>query len=196
MFRRLIILAVTAAVFAVLVPAALAVRVHVRVEGKTTTIYGAAEPALASGTNALAALDAASFAGEFYYHVNPGPYVNQIGRYPGEGFSGWSYKVNGVAPPIAADQATIKAGDTVLWYWTTFTPQGSSPTLLLRRRVVQNCYSVLSQDDAGNASVATGATLQVDGRHVKTRSGRGCVGRHRGLVSAIAPNAVRSNALR
>ena len=40
-------------------------------EGKTTTIFGATEPALTTGTNALAALDAASLAGEFYYHVTP-----------------------------------------------------------------------------------------------------------------------------
>lgn len=196
MFRRLITLAVAIAMFAVLVPAALAVRVHVRVEGKTTTIFGAAEPTLTTGPNALAALDAASLAGEFYYHVNPGPFVNQIGRYPGEGFSGWSYKVNGVSPPIAADQATIKAGDTVLWYWTTFTAQGGSPTLLLRRRGARNCYSVLSQNDQGQATPAAGATLLVDGRSVATRSGRGCVGRHRGLVRAAARGAVRSNALR
>jgi hypothetical protein len=193
-FRRFITLAVAAAVFAVLVPTALAVHVRVRVEGKTTTIFGAAEPTLNSGPNALAALDAASFAGEFYYHVNPGPFVNQIGRYPGEGFSGWSYKVNGVSPPIAADQATIKSGDTVLWYWTTFTEQGGSPTLLLRRGRARNCYSVLSQNDQGQTTPAAGATLIVDGRRVATRSGRGCVGRHRGLVRATAQGAVRSNA--
>jgi len=195
-FRRLITLAVAAAVFAVLVPTALAVRVHVRVEGKTTTIFGAAEPTLEGGTNALTALDAASLAGEFYYHVNPGPFVNQIGRYPGEGFSGWSYKVNGVSPPIAADQASISDGDVVLWYWSTFTEQGGSPTLLLRRRQARNCYAVLSQDDQGRTTPTTGAVLRVDSRRVATRSGRGCVGRHRGLVRATAPNAVRSNALR
>ena len=196
MFRRLIILAVTAALFAVLVPSALAVRVKIRVEGKTTTIFGAAQPTLEAGTNALTALDAASLAGEFYYHVSPGPFVNQIGRYPGEGFSGWSYKVNGVAPPIAADQATINTGDTVLWYWTTFSERGGSPTLLLKRRAARNCYSVLSQNDLGQTTPASGATLLVDGRRVSARSGRGCVGRHRGLVRAIAAHAVRSNALR
>jgi uncharacterized protein DUF4430 len=195
-FRRLTTLAVAAAVFAVLVPTALAVRVHVRVEGKTTTIFGAAEPTLTSGMNALAALEAASFVGEFYYHVNPGPFVNQIGRYPGVGFDGWSYKVNGVAPPVAADQAPVKDGDTVIWYWTTFTAQGGSPTLLLRRRPARNCYAVSSLDDVGKATPAAGAVLRVDGRRVSTRSGRACVGRHRGLVRATAPNAVRSNALR
>jgi hypothetical protein len=181
---------------AVLAAPALAERVHVRVEGKTTTIFGALEPTLESGPNALAALEAASLAGEFYYHVNPGPFVNQIGRYPGAGFSGWSYKVNGISPPVAADQATIKDGDTVLWYWSTFTDQGGSPTLLLRRRPARNCYSVVSQDDRGRSTPPVGAVLAVDGRRVRTRSGRGCVGRHRGLVRATAPHAVRSNALR
>ncbi len=205
MFRRLITLAVALAVFGVLVPSALAVRVKVRVEGKTTTIFGAAEPTLSSGPNALTALDAASFAGEFYYHVSPGPFVDQIGRYPGAGFSGWSYKVNGVSPPVAADQATLKAGDTVLWYWTTFTEQGGSPTLLLTRwhpskarsqRPIRNCYSVWSQNDQGQATPASGAILRVDGRRVATRLGRACVGKHRGLVRATLEDAVRSNALR
>jgi hypothetical protein len=198
-FRRLITLAVTAALFAVLVPPALAVRAKIRVEGKTTTIFGALQPTLEAGTNPLTALDAASLADEFYYHVTVtgfGPFVDQIGRYPGEGFSGWSYKVNGVSPPVGADQATIKTGDTVLWYWSTFTPQGGSPTLLLKRRAARNCYSVLSQNDLGQATPASGATLLVDGRRVSVRSGRGCVGRHRGLVRAIAAQAVRSNALR
>ena len=108
MFRRLITLAVAIAVFGVLVPSALAVRVKIRVEGKTTTIFGASEPTLEAGTNALTALDAASIADEFYYHVTVtafGPFVDQIGRYPGEGFSGWSYKVNGVSPPVAAPRS-------------------------------------------------------------------------------------------
>ncbi|MEP6910592.1 MAG: DUF4430 domain-containing protein [Actinomycetota bacterium] len=199
MFRRLTILAVAIALFAVLVPSALAVRVKVRVEGKTTTIFGVLEPTLISGPNALTALDTASLAGEFYYHVKAtgfGPFVDQIGRYPGEGFSGWSFKVNGVSPPVAADQATIKAGDTVLWYWNTFTEQGGSPTLVLKRRRARNCYSVRSQDDQGKSTSAAGATLRVDGRNVATQAGRACVGKHRGPVRATARGAVRSNALR
>ena len=199
MFRRLITLAVTAALFAVLVPSALAVQAKIRVEGKTTTIFGALQPTLEAGTNALAALDSASLAAEFYYHVTVtgfGPFVDQIGRYPGEGFSGWSYKINGVSPPVGADQATLNAGDTVLWYWNTFTPQGGSPTLLLKRRAARNCYSVLSQNDLGQTEPASGAMLLVDGRRVAGRSGRWCVGRHHGLVRAVAANAVRSNAVR
>ena len=154
MFRRLITLVAAAALVAALAAPALAERVKVRVEGKTTTIFGSTQPTLTSGPNALAALEAASLVGEFYYHVNPGPFVNQIGRFPGVGFSGWSYKVNGVSPPIAADQAPVKDGDTVLWYWTTFSEQGSTPTLLLRRRGKTNCYSVVSQNDQGTATPA------------------------------------------
>ena len=196
MFRRLIILAAAVALVAAFATPALAERVKVRVEGKTTTIFGSAEPTLTTGPNALAALDAASLVGEFYYHVSPGPFVDQIGRYPGVGFSGWAYKINGVSPPVGADQAPVKDGDTVLWYWTTFSEQGSTPTLLLRRRAKANCYSVASQNDQGVSTPAAGAVLTVDGRRVKTRAGRACVGRHRGLVRATAPSAVRSNSLR
>jgi hypothetical protein len=195
-FRRLITLVAALALVAIAATPALAERVKVRVEGKTTTIFGANQPTLTSGPNALAALDAASLAGEFYYHVSPGPFVDQIGRYPGAGFSGWSYKINGVSPPVAADQAPVKDGDTVLWYWATFSEQGSTPTLLLRRRAKVNCYSVVAQDDLGRSTVPPGAVLAVDGRTVRARAGSGCVGKHRGLVRATAPNMVRSNALR
>jgi Domain of unknown function (DUF4430) len=198
-FRRLIILAGVAVLASTLAAPALGVRVKVRVEGRTTTIFGSAEPTLDTGPNALAALDSASLTGEFYYHVRStsfGPFVDQIGRYPSEGFSGWSYKINGVSPPVGADQATLTDGDTVLWYWATFTEQGGSPTLLLRKRAARDCYTVLSQNDLGASSPATGARLVVDGRSVKTKAGRGCVGKHRGLVRATLPNAVRSNALR
>jgi hypothetical protein len=198
-FRRLIILAGVAVLACALAAPALAVRVKVRVEGKTTTIYGSTEPALTTGANALAVLDSASIAGEFYYHVTTtsfGPFVDQIGLYPGAGFNGWSYKINGVSPPVGADQATVQDGDTILWYWSTFTEQGGSPTLLLRKRAARNCYTVLSQNDQGVSTPATGARLLVDSRSVRTKAGRGCVGKHRGLVRATVSNAVRSNALR
>jgi hypothetical protein len=198
-FRRLIILAGVALLACALAAPSFAVRVKVRVEGKTTTIFGSAQPTLTTGPNALAALDAASLAGEFYYHVQVtsfGPFVDQIGRYAGAGTSGWSYKINGASPPVGADQATVDDGDTVLWYWSTFTPTGGSPTLLLRKGGKRNCYSVASQDDQGVSRPASGARLLVDGRSVKTKFARGCVGKHRGLVRATLPNAVRSNALK
>jgi hypothetical protein len=198
-FRRLIVLVGVALLACALAAPAFALRVKVRVEGKTTTIFGSAEPTLTTGSNALSVLDAASIAGEFYYHVRTtafGPFVDQIGLYPGAGASGWSYKINGVSPPVGADQATVKDGDTVLWYWSTFNETGGSPTLLLRKRNSKNCYAVLSQNDQGVSAPAAGARLLVDGRSVKTKVGRGCVGKHRGLVRATLPSAVRSNALK
>jgi hypothetical protein len=196
--RRLFILLVAAAAALLLVPAALAaVRVHVRVEGKTQTIFGAAEPSLSVNVNALDALESASLAGEFYYHVTNGgfgPYVDQIGRYPAGGSSGWVFKVNGVSPPVGANAVVLNPGDRVLWYWATFGQNGGPPTLSLRR-VKRNCYRVLAQDDAGKTSAARGAVLHLDGRSVRTRAGSACVGRHRGLVRATLAGAVRSNAL-
>jgi hypothetical protein len=198
-FRRLMILALAAALFGVLADAALAVNVRVRVEGKTTTIFGASEPTLSTGATALDALDAASTRGEFYYHVRHfsfGSFVDQIGRYPGAGSDGWVFKVNGVSPQVGADQVALKDRDVVLWYWSTFGSAGSSPTLVLRRQAKRNCYTALSQSDAGTATPAAGAALLVDGRRVATRTGRACVGKHRGLVRATLTGAVRSNALR
>jgi Domain of unknown function (DUF4430) len=180
-----------------LVPAAAAVRVHVRVEGKTQTIFGSTEPALSVTANALDALESASLAAEFYYHVTPsgfGPYVDQIGRYAAGSSTGWVFKVNGASPPVGADKVTLKTGDRVLWYWATFGPSGGPPTLALHA-VRKSCYRVLVQDDNGKATAARGAILHVDGRNLRARSGSRCLGGHRGLVRATLPGAVRSNAL-
>ena len=197
MYRRSFALVAALAAVLVLVPAALAARVHVRVEGKTQTIFGSTEPSLNVKANALDALDSASLAGEFYYHVTVGgfgPYVDQIGRYPAGGSSGWVFKVNGLSPPVGADAVVLKPGDRVLWYWATFGPSGGPPTLVLRR-ASRGCYRVQAQDDAGKTSAARGAVLRVDGRSVRTRAGSACVGRHRGLVRATLAGAVRSNAV-
>ena len=181
-----------------LVPAALAVRAHVRVEGKTRTIFGSTEPTLAVKANALDALDSASLAGEFYYHVtfsSFGPYVDQVGRYAGAGSSGWVFKVNGVSSPVGADAVTLKDGDRVLWYWATFGATGGPPTLVLRA-TKRGCYRVLAQDDSGKTSPARGAVLHAGRRAVRARTGSACIGRHNGLVTSTLKGAVRSNALR
>ena len=196
MLHRSLLLATAAALVAlVLVPASLAALVHVRVEGKTQTLFGATEPRASAG-NALDALESASLGGELYYHLATasfGKYVDQIGRYPASATSGWVFKVNGVSPPVGADQVQLKDGDTVLWYWATFGPAGGPPTLTLKR-AGRNCYAVAAQDDAGKP-VALAATLSVDGRRIAARGGKACVGAHRGLVRATAPGAIRSNAL-
>ena len=197
--RRLVVLFAVLVTALLVVPAAFALRVHVRVEGKTQTIYGSAEPALSVKANPLDALESASAAGEFYYHVTVtsfGPYIDQVGRYVAGATTGWVFKVNGVSPPVGADQVTLKAGDRVLWYWASFGPGGGPPTLSIRPGSKRNCYRVLAQDDTGKTKPARGARLHVGKRRILARSGSACVGAHRGLVTATLAGAVRSNALR
>jgi hypothetical protein len=197
--RRLCIFVAVLATALLVVPAAFALRVHVRVEGPTRTIYGPTEPALPVTSTALDALDSASMAGQFYYHVEIasfGRYVNRIGRYSANASSGWVFKVNGVSPPVGADAVTLKDGDRVLWYWATFGPKGGPATLWLRAGSKRNCYRVLAQDDTGKTTAARGARLHVGKRSVLARSGSACIGAHRGPVTATLKGAVRSNALR
>jgi hypothetical protein len=191
--RRIVALSVLLAL--ALTPAAFAANVKIRVEGKTNTIFGSTQPRV-TADNALQALDAASFAGEFYYGITTssfGNYVSQIGKYPADQSSGWFFKVNGVAPQVGADQFVLKDGDIVLWYYLTFGPAGGPPTLELQR-LPGNCYLVESFNDAGTRTRAATATLLADGKRFKTKSGRACIGKHVGLVRATAPGAVRSNA--
>ena len=195
MLRRLSVLSVLLAV--ILTPTALAANVSIRVEGKTTTIFGAAQPRIAAD-NALQALDVASTAGEFYYGMTTadfGTYVSQIGKYPAAGSAGWVFKVNGVSPPVGADKVTLKDNDVVLWYYATFGATGGPPTLELQR-LPANCYVVQSVNDAGKKTRAATATLTADGKRFKAQSGRACIGKHVGLVRAVAPGAVRSNAVK
>jgi hypothetical protein len=210
-FYRLSLVAATLVAALLVVPAALAVKVHVRVEGKERTIFGSAAPlvdvtsarASALPENPLDALETASALGEFYYHVTTtsfGPYVDQVGRFPAVGQTGWVFKVNGVSPPVGADQVQLKEGDTVLWYWAQFGVAGGPKTLTLSRAGKTNCYRVSAQDDQGRVSAALGAVLHVGKRTVRTQGATqaavGCVGRHRGLlVRATLAGAVRSNAV-
>ena len=196
MFRRPLVSALAAVLLLVAPGAALAARVTVRVEGKTQTLFAPA-PRTLDSANALEALDDASLAGEFYYHVaqsNFGPYVDQIGRFPAAEQTGWVFKVNGASPPVGADKVELKDGDVVLWYYATFGNAGGPPTLELQR-LPANCYVVQSVNDVGKKLRAANATLLADGKRFRTRNGRACIGKHTGLVRATAPGTVRSNAV-
>jgi hypothetical protein len=196
---------ITIASLAAAPAAAAAVEVHVRVEGKTRTIFGATSPLInvtprhrnALPESALDALETASRLGEFYYHVagtDSGLFVDQIGRIAAMGQTGWTFKVNGVRPQLGAERVRLRPGDTVLWYWAQFGVAGGPKTLLLRR--AGRCYTVLQQDDRGTTSPAAGAVLRVGSRGVPTRNGRACIGPHFGmLVRGVLGGAVRSNAL-
>jgi hypothetical protein len=208
-YRRPFLLIVSAVAALALAPAAFAVRVHVRVEGMTRTIFGSTEPVLdvtaadrtSRPANPLDALEFASVAGEFYYHVKQfsfGPYVDQIGRYPAGGTNGWVFKVNGASPQVGADQVQLKDGDAVLWYFAQFGIVAGGPKTLRLTRTGKNCYRVVAQADNGTAVPAAGAVLHIGSkRTLRTRAGIRCIGPHRGLlVRATLEGAVRSNALR
>jgi len=196
--RRLIVLVTVVGLVLTLAATALGASVTVRVEGKTQSIFGSS-PLKLDAPNALAALDVASSLGEFYVQVTQasfGQYVSQVGKYPGAGASGWVFKVNGVSPPVGADQVVLKDGDEVLWYFATFGDKGGPPTLSLKPAAA-NCYTVSSFDDAGKSTAASGAQLKVDGRHFKVgANGNVCIGKHLGTVRAYAVGAVRSNAVK
>jgi hypothetical protein len=195
----MLVVAFTAALLA---PSSLAANVHVRVEGKTQTLWGALEPTV-SATTPLDALEQASLAGELYYHVTQssfGQYVDQVGRYGGTRSVGWVFKVDSAVPPVGADKVQLKDGDTVLWYFADFS-SGSGPKTLQLRRGAANCYLVSALDDNGSSSAPVGAVLHVGSKRVvPTRGAAGsvgaCVGPHKGLlVRATLDGAVRSNAL-
>jgi Domain of unknown function (DUF4430) len=194
--RSLVFLAALVAVL-VIVPAAFAVRVHVRVEGKTQTIFGSTEPTLNVKANALDALEAASLAGEFYYHVATtsfGPYVDQIGRYPAGGANGWIFKLNGIVPPIGADKVTLHDGDTVLWYYATFSGEAGPLTLEVETSLVRGkrCFYATGRNDAGHSSRVSGVVFTLNGRRVSSASGVLCTRLARYSIRVAKTGAIRS----
>ena len=144
MFHRLS-LVVAVLVTALLVrPAALAVKVHVRVEGKERTIFGATAPLIdvtspradALPENALDALESASVIGEFYYHVTPtsfGPVYRPGGPLSGSRTDRLGVQAERRVAAGGRGQARLKDGDTVLWYWAQFGVAGGPKTLVLQR---------------------------------------------------------------
>ena len=191
--RRIVVLSVLLA--CVLAPTALAATSRSGSKARRPRSSAPAQPTV-TADNALQALDAASFAGEFYYGKTTssfGDYVSQIGKYAADQSTGWVFKVNGISSQVGADKAVLKDGDVVLWYYATFGPTGGPPTLelqrlpaqLLRRRLAQRCRRAHARPDA---------TLTADGKRFKTKAGRACIGKHVGLVRATVPGAVRSNA--
>ena len=196
MLRRSLIVASAFVAVLVLAGGGAAALVHIRVEGKTLTIFGPTNPTEVASTP-LEALQVAAQAGEFYAHVTAssfGNYVDQIGFYAASGDSGWAFKVNGVSPPVAADQLQLKDGDVVEWYYATFGPNGGPPTLTLKA-TAKGCYLATGQDDTGASKVPAGLVYHLGGRTVLAPAGRICPARPHGLVWATAPGAVRSNRL-
>lgn len=197
MAKRLVLVLVA---LVVLPSAAYAANVKVRIEGKTQTLWGPTEVTV-NATTALDALEQASLAGEFYYHVTTtgfGPYVDQVGRYGGTNDSGWVFKVDDVSPPVGADKVTLKDGDRVLWYYAAFGPTGGPPTLTVKTATKKGCYTATAYDDSGKATSVSGVQWHVGSKKtVAAMYGANfCPGKHAGLlIRATATGAVRSNAV-
>ena len=107
MAKRLLVLV---ALLLILPATALAATVHVRIEGKTKNLFAPQEATVTAG-NALEALQQASLAGEFYYHITQssfGNYVDQVGFYGGTADSGWVFKVNDVSPPVGCRPGDVE----------------------------------------------------------------------------------------
>ena len=114
-----------------------------------------------------------------------------------EGSSGWAFKVNGASPPVGADKVELKNGDVVLWYWATFTRCGRPADARAHARREAAATGSWPRNDAGGNPSPSPRTLRVDARRVPmARAVVPCPGPHRSLVRAIAPGAVRSNALK
>jgi hypothetical protein len=211
--RRLVVLILATALVLTLVPIAHAIRVHVRIEGAGSTLFGAEQPRVTpflgtltqgdvslelSQPTALGALETASRRGEIFYQLvgtSFGPFVAQIGRLAGEGSSGWVYKVNGASPPVGADAHVLEEGDVVLWYYATFGETGGPQTLDLRR-VGRGCFRAYAQDDAGIATPATDVVFRRDGRSIADEDGRLCPSGHWHRLSVTREGAVRSQVVR
>jgi hypothetical protein len=83
-----------------------------------------------------------------------------------------------------------------LWYYADFGPTGGPPTLFVKK-AGRGCYAVVAFDDNHKTTATPGVVLRVGSkRTVAVKNGQACPGPHPGLlVRAVAPGAVRSNAL-
>ena len=199
MARKFLVLVLVALV--VLPATAFAATVKVRVEGQSRTLWGPTELTV-TATTALDALEQASIAGEFYYHVTQssfGPYVDQVGRYGASSDSGWVFKVNDASPPVGADKVTLKDNDRVLWYYATFGATGGPPTLVVKPAAKAGCYTAFAFDDNGHASSVGVVVFHIGSKRAinANLNVAVCPGPHPGsLVRATATGAVRSNAVK
>jgi hypothetical protein len=167
--------------------------VSVRVEGSSATLFDRSvsvgtsvmsdtsdAPHTESG-NAMAAVDVAARLGAFPYEITDssfGLYVSSIaGELPGSApdYPGWLYRVNGVSLLVGADHATLKTGDSVLWYYGTY---DASPTVAVFKSAVgvgtTATITAEQLDPNGVVSPLAGATVHV-GSHVLTSDANGLV---------------------
>jgi len=104
------------------------ISVNVSVIGKNSTkLFAAATLSLLSsgsyGYTALGALDATGLSWSFSSQFPD--FVIEIAGLANQGLNGWMYKVNGLAPSVAAGDYTLAEGDSVIWWYSTSSSGGS-----------------------------------------------------------------------
>jgi hypothetical protein len=179
--------AAAVAALALLVAAgpAAAAKVHValRVEGPNRTIF-TGRPVPFTGTikghalsqpTPLGALLTASRHHDFGVGLQwfscCGFFVNSIAGRPGNATHFWAFKVGHVLSSVGAGSVKAKPGMHALFYWTTFdsTTGATQPTLGLKATSrslepgQRATFTVVSYDDAGNATPSAHAWVSVNG---------------------------------
>ena len=160
-------------------------------KARRSTLFGAANPVRRAAT-ALEALEAASMAGEFYYHVQEtsfGPYVDQIGRYRGRGLE--RLGVQGQRRVATGRRRQGRAEGRGRGALVLGDVHGCGRARRRSSCVSEaGCYRVFAQDDAGRQSPCADAFLRVGTAEVRGRVRRArASGTHRGLVRATVRRA-------
>ena len=219
---------IIAALAALLVPAALAgpaLAAHVRVEGKSKSIFqGNARPFVGTLKGPYDhEADGAGLAGDGLAHaaVRAGPDLERLLRRRLEAASScrrsptsrrpvtafWAFKLNQKLTSSGLGSTRVTRDSHVLVYYTTFDPAtgATQPTLGItastKRPPAANgrvTFRVSSYDDAGTATPAAGAFIRVNGvPHTVNANGavRLRFARGTSTVRAFEPGAIRSQKL-
>jgi hypothetical protein len=193
---------------------AAAVTVHVRVEGAKKTLFGAAEPLLTpyegeilaidgstiqlSAPTVLAALEAASRMGDFYYRVQAssfGPFIDQIGRNASSATRFWVFTVNGAFAPVGAADFVLEDGDRVLWYLAPFDPSGVGPDTLDLSPVGRSCFRAFTVDPNGERSRVDDVVFRVNDHKVADSDGQLCPRGDWHRIRVTKEGAIRSRTI-
>jgi hypothetical protein len=217
---------IIATLAALLVPAALAgpaLAAHVRVEGKSQSVFqGNAKPFVGTlqghtttKQTALGALVKASRKHPFALGLTwsdccggawSGFFVSSIAHVRPPSTAFWAFKLNHRLAHHGLGSVRVTRDSHVLVYYTTFDPDtgATEPTLGItasRRRPPANgrvTFRVSSYDDAGTATPASGARVRVNGvPHAVGANGTVTLRFPRGTssVRAVEPGAIRSQKL-
>ena len=171
--RFLVLLAVVAAALSI---AGLAAAALVHFASKARRRRSSALPSRACGDDRARRAHDAARAGRVLRArdaVVLRPVRRPVRLLPGRGSAGWVFKVNGVSPPVGADQVVLKDGDSVLWYYAEFGPTGGPPTLA----ALESVDGLLPRDRPGRhgqEKVPAGLVFHIGTKIVPAPAGHVC----------------------